>query len=99
MEVSLQEATAAISLQSILAIKKEQEKSIAKALSLPVVRMAKKPLPARKDMITFNCKLSVCHTLAVYLQTKLKPQYLPQTYGGGILPWPQINLVGVATFN
>ena len=34
MEVSLQEATAAISLQSIQAIKKEQEKSIAKALSI-----------------------------------------------------------------
>ena len=35
MEVSLQEATAAISLQSIQVIKKEREKSIAKALSIP----------------------------------------------------------------
>ena len=38
---------------------------------------------------------NVCHTLAVYLQTKLKPEYLPQTYGGGIFPWSQISLVGV----
>ena len=47
-------------------------------------------------MITFNSSFSVCHALAVYLQTKLKPEYLPQTNGGGILPRPQISLVGVA---
>ena len=35
MEVSIQEITAGISLQSIQAIKKEREKSIAKALSTP----------------------------------------------------------------
>ena len=34
MEVSLQEAAAAIALQSIQAIKKEREKSITKALSI-----------------------------------------------------------------
>ena len=57
MKVSLQEAAAAISLQSIQAIKKEREKSIAKALLYLVGRMAKTSFPARKDMITFNCKL------------------------------------------
>ena len=57
-EVSLQEATAEISLQSIEAIKKEREKSIAKApFPNPVERMAKPSFPARKDMITYNCKL------------------------------------------
>ena len=55
MEVSLQEAAAAISLQSIQAIKKEREKSIAKALSIPCWKDGKKH--ARKYMITFNCKL------------------------------------------
>ena len=56
-EVSLQEATAEISLQSIQAIKKEREKIITKALSVPVGRMVKTSFPARKDMITFNCKV------------------------------------------
>ena len=90
---------AEISLQSIQAIKKEREKSIAKALSIPVGRMAKKSFPARKDMITFNCKLFSVSCSSCYLQTKLKPEYLPQTYVGGILPWPQISLVGVATLD
>ena len=95
MKFSLQEATAAIPLQSKQVIKKEWEKSIAKALSM---KDGKNILP-RKERHD-NCKLfSVCHSLAVYLQTKLKPEYLPQTYGGGILPWPQISFVGVATLD
>ena len=72
---------------------------IANSLSIPFGRMAKISLPARKDIITFNCKLFSCHTLADYLQTKLRPDYLPQTYCGGILPWPQISLMGVATLD
>ena len=88
-EVSFQEATAEISLQSIQAIKKE---SIPKALSIPRWK-GKNILPSKERHD------NVCHTLAVYLQTKLKPEYLPQTYGGGILPWPQISLVGVATLD
>ena len=51
---SLQDLTAEISLQSIQAIKKERKKSIA---TYPFGRMAKISFPARKDMITFNCKL------------------------------------------
>ena len=62
------------SLQSIQAIKKEREKSIAKALGISRWKEQK------QDMITFSsASFSVCHTLAVYLQTKLKPEYLPQT--------------------
>ena len=89
-EVSLQEATAEISLQSIQAIKKERERAYQRLFPYPVGR-AKTSFRARHD--------NVCHTLAVYLQTKLKTEYLPQTYGGGILPWRQINLVGVATLD
>ena len=89
-ESSLQEAAAAISLQSI---KKERDKSIAKALSIPRWKDGKNILPSRKDMITFNCKLfSVSYSSCL----TAKPEYLPQTYGGGILPWPQISLVSVA---
>ena len=92
-EVSLQEATAEISLQSIYTgDQKGAGESIPKALSIPRWK-GKNILPARKDMIY------VYHTLAVYLQTKLKPEYRPQTYGCGILPWPQISLVGVATLD
>ena len=83
MEVFLREAAAAISLQLIQAIKKKLEKSIAKALSIP-----------RFQLQAFQCIYSSC--LAA---TKLKPEYLPQTYGGGILPWPHISLVGVATLD
>ena len=90
-EVSLQEATAEISLQSIQAIKKELERAYQRLFPYPIGR-AKTSFQARKDMI-------MCHTRAVYLQTKLKTEYLPQTYGGGILPWPQISLVGVSTID
>ena len=48
MEDSLQEATAAISLQSIQAIKKEREKSIAKALSIPRWKDGKNILPSKE---------------------------------------------------
>ena len=92
-EVSLQEATAEISLQSIQAIKKERERAYQRFFPYPVGR-AKTSFPERKDII-----MCVIDTLAVYLQTKLKSEYLPQTYGGGILPWPQISLVGVATLD
>ena len=62
----------------------------------PVGRMAKTSLPARKDRITSNCKLFSVSYTSCLAAMKLKPEYLPQTYGGGILPWPQINIVGVA---
>ena len=84
-------------LQQSQAIKKEWEKSIAKALSIPRWKDGKKiPLPARKDMITFNCKFfSVSYSSCL----SANEAYLPQTYRGGILPWPQISLVGVATLD
>ena len=50
-------------------------------------------------MITSNCKLFSVSYTSCLSATKLKPEYLPQTYGGGILPWPQISLVGVATLD
>ena len=50
-------------------------------------------------MITSNCKLFSVSYTSCLAATKLKPEYLPQTYGGGILPWPQISLVGVATLD
>ena len=99
MEAFLREAAAAISLQSMQAIKKKREKSIAKALSITHWKDDKNIFPARKDMITSNCKLfSVSHSSCLAAM-KLKPEYLPQTYGGGILPWPQISLVSVATLD
>ena len=84
MEVFLREAAAAISLQLIQAIKKKLEKSIAKALSI-----------LRFQLQTFQCIILYSFLAA----TKLKPEYLPQTYGAGILPWPHISLVGVATLD
>ena len=84
MEVFLREAAAAISLQLIQAIKKKLEKSIAKALF---------PYPVS------NCKLFSVSCSSCLAATNLKPEYLPQTYGGGILPWPHISLVGVATLD
>ena len=68
-----------------------------KAFSIPrwkAGRLAKTSFPARKDLITFNCKLfsvSISSSLAAN-----EAKDLPQTYGGDILPWPQISLVGVA---
>ena len=50
-------------------------------------------------MITSNCKLFSVSYASCLAATKLKPEYLPQTYGGGMLPWPQISLVGVATLD
>ena len=48
-------------------------------------------------MITFNCKLFSVYTLAVYLQTKLKPDLIKVV----AFPWrrAQISLVGVATLD
>ena len=84
-EVSLQEATAEISLQSIQAIKKEREKNISKGSFRTRWKDGKNILPSKERHDNFQLQaFSVCHTLAVYLQTKLKPEYLPQTYGGGI---------------
>ena len=73
---SIQEATAAISIQ---AIKKEREKSIAKSLSIPRWKDGKNIHPS-KERLTFNCKLfsvSYSSCLSATLQTKLKPEYLP----------------------
>ena len=88
MEVSIQEAAAAISLQSIQAIKKEREKSIA------VGRMAKTSLPARKGMITFNCKLFSVSYSSCLATNEAEARNLPRTYGRGILPRPQFSLMG-----
>ena len=86
-EVSLQEATAEIALQSNTGGREHTKGSFHTSLE-------GQKHPSGKERHD-----NVCHTLAVYLQTKLKPEYLPQTYGGGILPWPQISLVGVATLD
>ena len=90
-EVSLQETTAEMSLQTIQAIKKEWERAYQRLFPYPLEGQKHPSGKERHD--------NVCHTLAVYLQTKLKPEYLPQTYGGGILPCPQISLVGVANLD
>ena len=58
MEVSLQEATAAISLQSIQAIKKEREKSIAKALSIPCWKDGKNIPPSKERHDNFQLQAS-----------------------------------------
>ena len=95
MDFSLLETTAAISLQSIQAIKKEGKMNIAKALSIPRWKDGKNIPPTKERHDNFQLQAFQC--VILYLQTKLKPKYLPQTYGDGILPWPQISLVGVAT--
>ena len=100
MEVFLREAAAAISLQSIQVIKKKREKSITKAFSIPRWKDGKNIFPSKErhdnfQLQTFQC---IIHTSCL-VTMKLKPEYLPQTYGGGILPWPQISLVGVATLD
>ena len=56
-EVSLQDLTAEISLQSIQAIKKEREKSIAKALSIPRWKDGKNILPSKERHDNFQLKL------------------------------------------
>ena len=88
MEVFIQEVTAGISLQSIQAIKKEREKSIAKALSIPRWKDGKNIHPSKERHDNFQLQAFQCSCLSATLQTKLKPEYLPQTYGVGILPWP-----------
>ena len=93
MEVSLQEATAAISSGDKKGAGEEHSKG---SFHTPLEGEKKKSLPAR---LLSTASFSVCHTLTTYLQTKLKPENLPQTYGGGILPWPQISLMGVATLD
>ena len=60
MEVSLQEASAAISLQSIQAIKKEREKSIAKALSIPQWKDGKNILPSKERHDNFQLQAFQC---------------------------------------
>ena len=60
MEVSLQEATAAISLQSIQAIKKEREKSIAKALSIPRWKDGKNIPPSKERHDNFQLQAFQC---------------------------------------
>ena len=59
-EVSLQEATAEISLQSIQAIKKEREKSIAKALSIPYWKDGKNILPSKERQDNFQRQAFQC---------------------------------------
>ena len=76
-EVSLQEATAEISLQSNTGDQKGAGESIPKALSIPRWK-GKNILLARKDMI-------MCVIYSSCLSAnEAKPEYLPQTYGGGI---------------
>ena len=77
------------------AINKKREKSIAKALSIPVRRMAKHFSQQGKTYDNFKLQTFQCNSSCL-AATKLKPEYLPQTYGGGIFPWPQISIVGVA---
>ena len=60
MEVSLQEAIAAISLQSIQAIKKEREKSIAKALSIPRWKEGKNIPPSKERHDNFQLQAFQC---------------------------------------
>ena len=94
MEVSLQEETAAISSGDKKGAGEEHSKG---SFHTPWKDGKKTSLPARKDMITFNCKLfSVSYSNHLSAN---EAENLPQTYGGGILPWPQISLVGVATLD
>ena len=58
-----------------------------------------KHFPARKDMITFNCKLFSVSYSSCLSANVAEARISSQTYGGGILPWPQISLVGVATLD
>ena len=60
MDFSLQEATAAISLQSIQAIKKERENSIAKALSIPRWKDGKNIPPSKERHDNFELQAFQC---------------------------------------
>ena len=51
--------------------------------------------PSQQGDITFNCKLFSLSYSSCPAATKLKPEYFPQTYAGGILAWLQIKLVGI----
>ena len=54
--------------------------------------------PPRKERHdNFNCKLFSMSYSSYLSANEAEPEYPPQTYCGGILPWPQISLVGVAT--
>ena len=59
-EVSLQDLTAEISLQSIQAIKKEREKSIAKALFIPLWKAGKNILPSKERHDNFQLQVFQC---------------------------------------
>ena len=89
-QVSLQEATAEISLQSNTGDQKGAGEEHSKgSFHTPLERWQEHPSQQGKTLSTAS--FSVCHTLAVYLQTSYI--FLRLT---GILPRPQISLVGVA---
>ena len=73
----------------------------APAISLQLIQAIKKKLEKSiaKALSIPRFQLQTFQCISCLAATKLKPEYLPQTYGGGILPWPQISLVGVATLD
>ena len=60
MEVFLREAAAAISLQSILVIKKKREKSITKAFSIPRWKDGKNIFPSKERHDNFQLQTFQC---------------------------------------
>ena len=79
-EVSLQEATAEISLQSIRRSKRSGRGAQQRLFPYPVGGWQKHPSQREKTLSTAS--FSVCHTLAVYLQTKLKPETVVAYFHG-----------------
>ena len=50
-------------------------------------------------MITFNCKVFSVPCSSCLSTNEAEARKIFQTYGGGILPWPQISLEGEATLH
>ena len=50
-------------------------------------------------MITFNCKLFSVSCSSCLSANEAEARISSSDYGGGILPWPQISRVGVATLD
>ena len=72
---------------------------LAAAISLQLIQAIKKKLEKSIAKL-FPCPVSNCRLFSVSYSSCLAATKLkPQTNGGGILPWPQISLVGVATLD
>ena len=65
----------------------------------PLEGWQKASFPARKDMITFNCKLFSVSCFSCLSANEAEARIYSSDLRWWHIPWPQISLVGVATLD